>query len=71
GHTPSVCRASYIHPAVIDDFGANKLAVLARQLKRRAAHPETPVSSIAVETLRAIEPVVARYLDPTRRRKRA
>jgi DNA topoisomerase-1 len=75
GHTPSVCRASYIHPRVIDDFGANKLAVLARQLKRRAAPRETraasPGDAIAIETLRAIEPAVARYLDTARRRKRA
>jgi DNA topoisomerase I len=75
GHTPSVCRASYIHPRVIDDFGADKLAVLARQLKRRAARPEAPPDdpgrAIAVETLRAIEPAVARYLDAARRRKRA
>jgi DNA topoisomerase-1 len=58
GHTPAVCRASYIHPQVIEDFTANKLGPLARRLarRRRLADP------FAVETLRAIEPAVARYL---------
>jgi DNA topoisomerase-1 len=64
GHTPAVCRASYIHPRVIDDFTGNKLAVLARQIARRAGKPPpaTACRPIAVETLRAIEPAVARYL---------
>jgi DNA topoisomerase-1 len=71
GHTPAVCRASYIHPQVIDDFAADKLAVLARQLKRRSRHEPTTGAAIAVETLRAIEPAVARYLDAQRRRRHA
>ena len=72
GHTPAVCRASYIHPKVIDDFSADKLAVLARQLKRRTGQVlPGATGAIAVETLRAIEPVVARYLDLGRRRKHA
>jgi DNA topoisomerase-1 len=71
GHTPAVCRASYIHPRIIDDFTADKLAVLARQLRRRTTRAATVSDPIAVETLRAIEPVVARYLDTTRRRARA
>jgi DNA topoisomerase-1 len=70
GHTAAVCRKSYIHPGVIDDFSARKLAVLARQLARhrtrsRAAGP------FAVETLRAIEPAVARYLEARARRSSA
>jgi DNA topoisomerase I len=58
GHTPAVCRASYIHPRVIDDFTANRLGDLKRSLgsSRRAAGP------FSVDTLRAIEPAVARYL---------
>ena len=65
GHTPAICRASYIHPRVLDDFAANKLDVLARQLARRAGKLPRGggVTRIAVETLRAIEPAVARYLD--------
>jgi DNA topoisomerase-1 len=69
GHTPAVCRASYIHPRVIDDFTANKLSGLSRQIRRRtdAARP-TANAAIGVDTLRAIEPIVARYLDRGRRR---
>jgi DNA topoisomerase-1 len=72
GHTPAVCRASYIHPKVIEDFAADKLAVLARHVKRRTT-PALPgaTGAIGVETLRAIEPLVARYLDQGRRRKHA
>jgi DNA topoisomerase-1 len=69
GHTASVCRASYIHPGVIDDFTANKLSSLARQLKRHRAGEAAAGEAIAVETLRKIEPVVARYLDPSRRKR--
>ena len=71
GHTPAVCRASYIHPRIIDDFTANKLAVLTRQLRRRTTRAATVSDAVAVETLRAIEPVVARYLDTSRRRTHA
>jgi DNA topoisomerase-1 len=60
GHTPAVCRASYIHPQVIDDFTANKLAQLARRLGKSRLRATT--RPMAVETLRAIEPAVARYL---------
>jgi DNA topoisomerase-1 len=80
GHTPAVCRASYIHPRVIDDFTADKLGLLARQLKRRggpapgtaagARRADPARDAIAVETLRAIEPVVARYLQAGRAARR-
>jgi DNA topoisomerase-1 len=66
GHTPAVCRASYIHPRVLDDFATGRLATIARQIRRRAATTE-----LAVENLCAIEPIVARYLDETRKRRRA
>jgi DNA topoisomerase I len=63
GHTPAVCRASYIHPQIVDDFAADKLAVLARQIQRGArARSRAAGAPIAVETLRAIERAVARYL---------
>lgn len=71
GHTVAVCRKSYIHPGVLDDFAAKKLSVLARQLKRRAAVSPAAGEAFAVETLRAIEPAVARYLDPGRRKRHA
>lgn len=72
GHAPTVCRASYIHPRVIDDFVADKLGLLARQLKHRAALTRAePCEAIAVETLRAIEPVVAQYLQSGKARRRA
>jgi DNA topoisomerase-1 len=73
GHTVAVCRASYIHPRVIDDFAGDGLAVLARQIRRRtgASRARGAPSAIAAETLRAIEPAVARYLDGRRRRQHA
>lgn len=75
GHTPAVCRASYIHPRVLEDFTANKLSVLARQLRRRIDRGRASGTSrasgdgVSVNTLRAIEAVVARYLDVRRRRR--
>jgi DNA topoisomerase-1 len=70
GHTVAVCRASYIHPRVLDDFAADRLAALARQIQRRLGKSRPRDSSaIAVDTLRAIEPLVARYLDGGRRRR--
>jgi DNA topoisomerase-1 len=72
GHTPAVCRSSYIHPRILDDFTANRLApALARQIKRRVGEIVVEPDQIHVEALRAIEPVVARYLDETRARRRA
>jgi len=71
GHTPAVCRSSYIHPRVLEDFTQNRIPpVLVRQLHRRAGAVEMKPETIAVTTLRAIEPLVARYLDkPPRRRQ--
>jgi DNA topoisomerase I len=60
GHTPAVCRASYIHPQLLDDFAANRL-----RLPHREDGPNT------IETLREIEPIVARYLGNSRKRLRA
>ena len=62
GHTPAICRASYVHPKLLDDFADNKLSVIARQIRRRAHGDE-----IDVEALRAIESIVARYLGRQRR----
>ncbi|MEJ7604243.1 MAG: DNA topoisomerase IB [Kofleriaceae bacterium] len=72
GHTPAVCRSSYIHPRILDDFTTNKLApALARQIRRRVGEVKVDAEHIQVAALRAIEPVVARYLDETRARRRA
>jgi DNA topoisomerase-1 len=72
GHTPAVCRASYIHPRVIEDFAGDKLTALARQVKRRAPRGRSAPRGVAitVEALRAIEPIVARYLQASGRRRR-
>jgi DNA topoisomerase-1 len=72
GHTPAVCRSSYIHPRVLEDFTHDRLAPqLAKQLHRRVGAVEVAPETIAVDTLRAIEPVVARYLDKQPRRRHA
>jgi DNA topoisomerase I len=64
GHTPAVCKASYIHPRVLDDDR------LARAVRRRIDRDvELAPDSIRVDALRAIEPIVARALAaPARRR---
>ncbi|CAN5686708.1 DNA topoisomerase IB [soil metagenome] len=72
GHTPTVCRTSYIHPRILDDFTSGALARrLGPQLKRRLGKRSVDVSAdtIDVSALRAVETAVARYVDPTRRRK--
>lgn len=72
GHTPAVCRSSYIHPRVLEDFMQNRLAgQLAPKLRRRVGAVEIAPETIEVATLRAIEPVVARYLDNQPRRRHA
>ncbi|HEU0032518.1 MAG TPA: hypothetical protein VFQ53_17925, partial [Kofleriaceae bacterium] len=73
GHTPAVCRSSYVHPRVLEDFTSGRLGTqLARQIKRRVRRDITVCpEAIDVDVLRAIEPVIARYLDETRKRRRA
>jgi len=72
GHTTSVCRKSYIHPRVIDDFSSGALGKIARQLARRLpADVVIDASSIEINALRAIEPLVARYLTPGAKRRHA
>jgi DNA topoisomerase IB len=66
GHTPAICRASYVHPMLFEEFTANRLGrTLARAVRRRSTHQLG--DEIAVEALRAVEPVVARYLATARR----
>jgi DNA topoisomerase-1 len=63
GHTPAVCKASYIHPRVLDDER------LAAAIRRRIGDVELGPDAIRVDALRTIEPIVARALAaPVRRR---
>jgi len=67
GHTVTVCRTSYVHPRLLEDFSENRLArSLARQITRRVPAPD-PKEPITIQALRAIEPIVARYLDHKKR----
>ena len=66
GHTPTVCRKSYIHPRILDDFTTGALARdLAPRLRRRLGNRsiEVTADAIDVEALRAIETAVARYVS--------
>jgi DNA topoisomerase I len=63
GHTPAVCKASYIHPRVLDD---ERLAVA---IRRRIGHVELGPDAIRVDALRAIEALVARALASRVRRR--
>lgn len=71
GHTVTICRTSYVHPRLLEDFTEDRLArTLARQIRRRVREldsTEPVTSTITIAALRAIEPIVARYLDPRRR----
>src|ERR1041384_7485276 len=73
GHTTAVCRASYVHPRVVEDFANDRPAMPARQIRRRIGKPLSRGSStpVAIDALRAIEPIVGRYLDASSRRRRA
>jgi DNA topoisomerase I len=81
GHTPTICKKSYVHPRILDDFASDRLGpALARHIRRRLracgggspeAELERLVQRFEVDALRAIEPVVARYLDPAAQRRRA
>jgi DNA topoisomerase-1 len=59
GHTVAVCRASYVHPGVLEDFASGSLEPLARQIRRRT---KAGNAAIEIDALLAIEPLVARYL---------
>jgi DNA topoisomerase-1 len=73
GHKPAVCRASYIHPRVIEDFSSDRLGRrIGGAIRRCLGHTTVTIGAdaIRVELLRAIEPVVARYLEVGTRRAR-
>jgi DNA topoisomerase-1 len=65
GHTPAVCRASYIHPQLLEDFSSDQLRDLATQIKRSG-----PIA-FDVDRLRAVEKIVASYLSAARSRSRS
>lgn len=71
GHTPTICRTSYVHPRLLEDFTANRLARTLAPLVRRRLRQHRPSDEIEIEALRAIEPVVARYLATTAVKRRA
>jgi DNA topoisomerase-1 len=73
GHTPAICRKSYVHPRLLDDFAADRLdPALVRAIRRRLGRRRPPgTPAIEVDALRAIEPLVARYLGAAARRRRA
>ncbi|HVV82967.1 MAG TPA: hypothetical protein VHE35_07790 [Kofleriaceae bacterium] len=68
GHTPAVCRGSYVHPAVIDGFVAGRLAgpmvTRVKRLLRGRRWSGRPLDArkLGIDALRALEPAVARYL---------
>ena len=59
GHTPAICKSSYVHPRLLAAFGSAELAQLARRIRRRV---RGRAATIEVATLRAIEPLVVRFL---------
>ncbi len=63
GHTVSVCRKSYVHPQLFDDFTSNKLGELAKSVRKTA---KAANRSIDLEALLAIEPAVIKYLARSR-----
>jgi DNA topoisomerase I len=69
GHTPAVCRASYVHPRLLDDFAAGRLAstVAARIRRAAGAAAHGDAERLPIATLRAIEPIVAAHLARPRR----
>jgi DNA topoisomerase-1 len=71
GHTPTICRTSYVHPRLLEDFSANRLARTLAPLVRRRLRQHKSRDEIAVEALRMIEPVVARYLATSQVKRRA
>ena len=67
GHTVAVCRTSYVHPRLFDDFTQNKLGALARAVRRKTKSGNSiayaaGTLALDVDALLAIEPLVARYL---------
>ena len=63
GHTVAICRSSYVHPRLVEDFTAHRLArELRAEVTRRLRRAHLRDGAISVAALRAVEPAVARYL---------
>jgi DNA topoisomerase-1 len=65
GHTVSICRASYVHPRLLDDFTGGQLGKLAKRIRGHVLKHAGDFANIDVAVFRAIEPAVARYLSGT------
>jgi DNA topoisomerase I len=68
GNTPTVCRKSYIHPAVIDGYMADRLPEsLSRRVRdlRRAFGAEPAV--LEARLLAGVEKAVRAYLEEAAR----
>ena len=59
GHSPAICRSSYVHPQLLDDYAAGRLGELASRVCRLARG----AACLDVDVLRRIEPAVAAYLS--------
>jgi DNA topoisomerase-1 len=67
GHTPAVCRSSYIHPRLLED-GA--VAAIEKQVRRRV--PRNRRGHVDASALRSVERIVSRFLvAPAVQRRRA
>lgn len=63
GHTVAICRSSYVHPRLVEDFTAHRLArELRADVARRLRRAHVREGAISVAALRAVEPAVARYV---------
>ena len=63
GHTVAICRSSYVHPRLLEDFTSDHLRTLRNDVTRRLRRVHESGDPIALEALRAVETAVARYLE--------
>jgi hypothetical protein len=54
-----VCKSSYVHPRLLEDFTADRLTPRLGRAVRKKLHGRT---RITLDAMRAIEPLVARYV---------
>jgi DNA topoisomerase I len=63
GHTVTVCRKSYVHPKLFEDFAANNLGEIAKRVRK---HVKAGNRTLELDALLAIEPAVIEYLVKAR-----